>query len=291
MSSIPCHIRESGPLNASSPVNLCGLASTLMSGGGHALVYNVNVLKSTGTLLRSQARSPHLMPDLTQVHIDLVGPLPPSNGYTYLLTCVDRYTRWPEAVPLTDITAETVAKAFITTWVARFGTPSAVTTDRGRQFESHLWRSFTQLLGTRHLCTTASHPCANGLVERLHRQLKAALKSYPQQGNWTDALPLVLLGIRTSIKEDLGCTAAQLVYGTTLHLPGSFFSAPTDSNPDPQSYVLNLQNRMQQLQARPPRPVNNTPISNNEALWNSPYVFIRHDGVRKPQRRDPHLLV
>ena len=64
-----------------------------------------------------------------QVHIDLVGPLPPSNGYTYLLTCVDRYTRWPEAVSLTDITAETVAKAFITTWVARFGTHSAVTTD------------------------------------------------------------------------------------------------------------------------------------------------------------------
>ena len=145
-----------------------------------------------------------------------------------------------------------------------------------------MWRSFTQLLGTRHLRTTAYHPCANGLVERLHRQLKAALKSYPQQGNWTDALPLVLLGIRTSIKEDLGCTAAQLVYGTTLHLPGSFFSAPTDSNPDPQSYVLNLQYRMQQLQATPPRPVNNTPISSNEALWNSPYVFIRHDRVRKP---------
>ena len=35
------------------------------------------------------------------VHIDLVGPLPPSRGFTYLLTCVDRYTRWPEAIPLT----------------------------------------------------------------------------------------------------------------------------------------------------------------------------------------------
>ena len=30
------------------------------------------------------------------VHIDLVGPLPPSKGYTYMLTCIDQFTHWPE---------------------------------------------------------------------------------------------------------------------------------------------------------------------------------------------------
>ena len=81
------------------------------------------------------------------VHIDLVGPLPPSKGYTYLLTCIDRFMRWPEAYPLTNMTAQSVAEAFITGWIARFGTPSTITTDRGRQFESTLWTELTNLLG------------------------------------------------------------------------------------------------------------------------------------------------
>ena len=127
-----------------------------------------------------------------KVHIDLVGPLPPSNGCTYVLTCVDRFTRWPEAIPIADSTAETVARAFPQTWVARFGTPSNYSS---RQFEPHLWKAFSELLGTKHLRTKAYHPMSNGLVERLLQQLKAAIKSYPCPAQWTDVLPLALLGI------------------------------------------------------------------------------------------------
>ena len=160
------------------------------------------------------------------IHIDLVGPLPPSRGKTYLLTCIDRFTRWPEAIPLTDITAESVAAAFLQGWISRFGVPSTVTTDRGAQFESALWGSLMQILGTKRLRTTAYHPIANGLIERFHRHLKAALKCQPQQDRWMDALPLVMLGIRSTIKEDIGCSTAEMVYGSTLRLPGEFFTAP-----------------------------------------------------------------
>ena len=58
----------------------------------------------------------------------------------HLLTCVDRFTCWLEAILIADITAETVANTFIVGWVGRVGVPSTITTDRGEQFQSHLWQ-------------------------------------------------------------------------------------------------------------------------------------------------------
>ena len=111
------------------------------------------------------------------VHVNLVGPLLLSQGCRYLLMCVDHFTSWAEAIPVLDSTAETAAHAFLSGWISRFGIPSVITTDRGVQFESALWQNLMNLLGTKHIRTTTYHPCASGLVERFHWQLKVALKA------------------------------------------------------------------------------------------------------------------
>uniref|UniRef100_A0A1X7U9P5 Integrase catalytic domain-containing protein n=1 Tax=Amphimedon queenslandica TaxID=400682 RepID=A0A1X7U9P5_AMPQE len=72
------------------------------------------------------------------IYIVIVGPLPLSHGFTYLLTCINSFTRWPETFPIPDISALTIACALVAGWISRFGVPSTVTTDRGSQFESSL---------------------------------------------------------------------------------------------------------------------------------------------------------
>ena len=215
-----------------------------------------------------------------------MGPLPPTKGYSYLLTCIDRFTRWPEVFPLTNITAESVSQTFVNGWISRFGIPSTITTERGKQFESTLWSHLMQLLGCKRIHTTAYHPIANGIIKCFHRQLKSSLKSYPNPTNWTDILPIILLGIRTTLKDDLQCTAAELEYGTTLQLPGEFFDSSTveDAVPDPFNYVTRLKVAMQQHKAVPPRQhQNNTFVDSN--LSNCSHAFVHRDSVRKPMQQ------
>ena len=217
------------------------------------------------------------------VHIDIVGPLPVSQGNNYILTCIDRFTRWPEAQPITDVTAKTAAQAFVQIWISRFGVPSTVTTDRGPQFESALWSSLMQLLGCRRIRTTSYQPIANGMIERFHRQLKSFLKSYPNTADWTTTLPMALLGIRTTLKQDIQCTPAELVYGMTLHIPGEFLASTTDiSTFDQTNYATKLKTAMQKLKAIPPRQPKHQQINVSDLLHTCAHVFVRHDAIRKP---------
>jgi hypothetical protein len=73
-----------------------------------------------------------------------------------------------------------------------------------------------------HVMTTAYHPQANGLVERAHRQLKAAFRARGAGTDWPAHLPWVLLGLHAAPKEISGVSSAEAVYGEQLVLPGDF---------------------------------------------------------------------
>ncbi|XP_070172275.1 uncharacterized protein [Polyergus mexicanus] len=172
------------------------------------------------------------------MHMDIVGPLPISKGYRYCLTIIDQ-------------------------WLTQYGTPARVTTDQGRQFKTDLFRRLTQLTGTTHIRTTAYHPAANGMVERLHRQLKSAIKCY-QTILWTEVLPTILLGIRAAWKEDLQATLAELEQQ----------GQETEQQAD--TIVEKLRKTMQQL-----RPVikrhGQKAVFIFKDMATTPQVFVRHD--------------
>ena len=109
------------------------------------------------------------------IHIDITEPLPQCEGQWYLLTCVDRFSRWCEVWSILDMSTYTTSRTFLVGLVTRYGVEERVTTDRGHHFESEIFRKLSQLLGTRNIHTTAYNPPANGTAERQHSSLKASL--------------------------------------------------------------------------------------------------------------------
>ncbi|GFR76345.1 Pol polyprotein [Elysia marginata] len=220
------------------------------------------------------------------LHVDLVGPLPESQGMTYLFTIIDRLTRWPEAVPLPDAHASTCATALLHHWVARFGVPEDITSDRGRQFTSSLWTQLNNLLSIEANTTTAYHPQAYGMVERLHRQLKASLKARTTNSNWFAELPMVLLGIRSSWRVDPGCSPAELVYGSTLRIPGEFLQPRDARTGEPDlPFLKHLQHTMRSLQPPTPRFHGYHPVYVPASLASSDFVYVRRDSHKHPLQR------
>lgn len=213
------------------------------------------------------------------IHIDIIGPLQPSKENRYCVTIIDRCTKWPEAVPVRDITAETVARALYESWISRFGCPLRITTDQGKQFESALFKSLLKIFGINRIRTTAFHPQSNGQIERWHRTLKAALIARGGSTTWTDELPTVLLGLRTTIRNDM--SPAMMTYGSTLRIPSDFFM-PTQLKVDDADYVRSLVRTMTSLS---PSTRTNTQQSKpfiHKELANCTHVFVRNDTVRKP---------
>ena len=112
-----------------------------------------------------------------RVAMDLIGPIdPPSEaGHRYILTLIDYATKYPEAVPLKRIDAETVAEALVDIY-SRLGIPEEVLRDQGAQFVSDCMKEVCRLLDVLQSTTTPCHPLCNGLVEKFNGTLKKMLR-------------------------------------------------------------------------------------------------------------------
>ena len=92
------------------------------------------------------------------------------------------------------------------------------------------------------------------MVERFHRQLKAAIMTHESPNPWTMTLPAVLLGTLPAVKKLLGWSAAEIVYGTTLRLPCEFsHKYNVDAHTDLDNYSDKLRVAMSRIRLYPPR--------------------------------------
>lgn len=177
------------------------------------------------------------------VHMDIIGPLPICEGFRYCLTLIDRFSLWPEAIPLKNIEAATVCRAFFDCWISRFGSPETLSTDQGSQFESKLFSALLTLTGCNRIRTTPYPPAANGLVERWHRTLKAIMCH--NDSKWIYSLSTVMLGVRNNVL-DSGASPAEYLYSTTLRIPGEFV-VPEDYSANRQIFVEEFREHMKSV--------------------------------------------
>lgn len=165
------------------------------------------------------------------VHIHLICPVLPSQGFKYFIIIIIKYCL--TAVDHTLVRHIPTWRHYrrncrtrVLLWMDFSFRMAAKNHNRSR--DSLQFRNLSKLTGSDNSTTAAYHPAANGLVERFHRQLKAAIMRHAKD-DWYEVLPVVLLGIRTDWKEDTSPSFAELVYREPLRLPSDLFNtSPTE---------------------------------------------------------------
>lgn len=181
---------------------------------------------------------------LQRVALDIMGPLDPptSHGNRYLLVVVDYLTKWVEAMPMKDQTAETCAQHFVTDFVCRLGIPEQLHSDQGRQFESALFQAMCQLLNIKKSRTTALHPQSDGQTERANRTLQDMLAKLAHENpqDWDQKLPYALAAYRSSVHRVTGETPNRLMLGREVCTPLTLLAPPTPGQVNTNQWVEQL---------------------------------------------------
>lgn len=102
--------------------------------------------------------------------------------------------------------------------------------------------------------------------------------------HWVDRLPIILLGLRSALREDLGCSVADLVYGQPLRLPGEYFE-PATTGTLQSDFVKQLQRAVGQLKPQKVMHHAKPLVFVQDELSKCSHVFVRIDAVKRPLQR------
>ena len=177
---------------------------------------------------------------LDRCAIDFIGPLPRTErGNEHLLVITDYFTKYTEAYPLPNQTAETTAEALAINFFTRFGAPRILHSDMGPNFESRLFQHMRELFEIDKTRTTAYRPNSDGQTERFNRSIQQMLKAYvdDDRTDWDVHIPYLLMAYRSTVQESTGFTPNKLMFGREINLPTYLVYGPPSSNFKPKCYT------------------------------------------------------
>ena len=150
------------------------------------------------------------------ITIDVVYMPPGLNGKRFLIIARDYASQWVEAKALAKNDSKSVQKFLLHDVFCRWGLPLKISADGGPENKG-LVEDLQRQFGINRVISSAYHPQGQGLIERGHAPIVAALKKL--RGNWVDNLPNVLWADRTTIKRSTNETPAYMVSGQEHILP------------------------------------------------------------------------
>ncbi|KAF8791606.1 Retrovirus-related Pol polyprotein like [Argiope bruennichi] len=167
--------------------------------------------KGPGKRIKGRLQLYNVGATFERIAFDILGPLPrSSDGNNNILVVMDYYTKWPEAYPIPDQEAPTVAEILVQNWISRYGVPLQLQSDQGRNLDSAVCRRLCEIFGIDKTHTTALHPQSDDMTT--------------------------------------GYSPSQMLFGRNLRLPADLlFSRPTDAPLAPEEYVENLRTRMEEV--------------------------------------------
>ena len=166
------------------------------------------------------------------VNIDLVGPFTHRNNhYKYILTILDRFSRYCAAAPLKTQTSQEIAKQLLSKWVFKMGVPEIILSDQGANLSlAEVMKDLYHILGIQKVRTTAYHPETNGAIERRHKDLVNVLKKLVGENpqHWHQHLDIALFGLNSAISSSTGYSPHDLVFSYPVRVPADLvFSVTT----------------------------------------------------------------
>jgi hypothetical protein len=155
--------------------------------------------------------------------LDIVGPLPTAQGnLKFTFIAVEYFTKWIEARAVSTITSKTAQKFFWQNIICRFGVPSELTVDNGKQFDILDFSDFCLSISNKLAFTSVYHPQSNSVVEHANGKIFTAIKKRlldDKKGKWADQLPEVVWALNTTECRATGFTPFRLLYGSEAMTP------------------------------------------------------------------------
>ena len=122
------------------------------------------------------------------------------DGYRYLITAMDYFSKNLEMWALKSKSAKDVAQFIYEEVICRWGSPDVIITDQGREFCNAINDELMDRTRCKHRITCSYHPQSNGLVERQNRTtMNFLLKNMNYQDDWVQMIPTMMGSHRHTI--------------------------------------------------------------------------------------------